>query len=55
VMKDGQLIADGPPNIALEPQVIAQGWGVQARWLGDPSAQALIAAQEPEQAERNRG
>lgn len=55
VMKDGRLIADGPPHIALAPQVIAQGWGVRARWLGEPESQALIAAEEPEQAERNRG
>jgi iron complex transport system ATP-binding protein len=51
VMKDGHLIADGPPNIALAPQVIAQGWGVRARWLGDPGAQALIVGEEPEQAD----
>ncbi|WP_301751235.1 ABC transporter ATP-binding protein [uncultured Erythrobacter sp.] len=55
VMKDGHLIADGPPHTALAPQVIAQGWGVRARWLGDPGAQALIAAEEPEQTERSRG
>jgi iron complex transport system ATP-binding protein len=50
VMKDGNLIADGPPNTALAPQVIAHGWGVRAQWLGDAGAQALIAAEEPEQA-----
>lgn len=55
VMKDGHVIADGAPHIALAPQVIAQGWGVRARWLGDPGAQALIAAKEPEQVERNWG
>ena len=43
VLKDGRLIADGPPQTALAPQVIAQGWGVTARWLGDPGAQALVA------------
>lgn len=50
VMKDGNLIAEGPPNTALAPQVIAEGWGVRAQWLGDAGAQALIAAEEPEQA-----
>jgi iron complex transport system ATP-binding protein len=55
VMKDGHVIADGPPNIALAPQVIAQGWGVRARWLGAAGAQALIAEEEPEQTERNWG
>ena len=35
VLKDGHLIADGPPAEALAPQVIAQGWGVTARWLGE--------------------
>jgi iron complex transport system ATP-binding protein len=43
VLKDGRLIADGPPQAALAPQVIAQGWGVDARWLGEAGAQALIA------------
>ena len=55
VMKGGRLIADGTQPTALAPQVIAQGWGVRARWLGDPGAQALIAAEEPEQTERNWG
>jgi iron complex transport system ATP-binding protein len=51
VMKDGHLIADGPPRIALAPDVVAQGWGVRARWLGDHGAQALIVGEEPEQAD----
>ncbi len=42
VLKDGHLIADGPPRMALAPDVIAQGWGVRARWLGEPGAQALV-------------
>ncbi|MDP5103069.1 MAG: ABC transporter ATP-binding protein [Erythrobacter sp.] len=44
-LKGGQLIADGPPQTALAPEVIAQGWGVSARWLGQPGAQALVAGQ----------
>lgn len=42
VLKDGRLIADGPPRTALAPEVIAQGWGVDARWLGEAGAQALV-------------
>ncbi len=39
----GALIADGAPRDALNPDVIAQGWGVEANWLGEPGAQALVA------------
>lgn len=42
VLKDGHLIADGPPELALVPEVITQGWGVTARWLGEAGAQALV-------------
>lgn len=42
VLKDGRLIAQGPPQTALAPHVIAQGWQVSARWIGDPAAQALV-------------
>ena len=45
VLKDGRLIADGVPEEALAPSVIAQGWGVTARWLGDPGARALVAGE----------
>jgi iron complex transport system ATP-binding protein len=45
VLKDGALIADGAPAQALAPEVIAQTWGVTARWLGDPGARALIAGE----------
>lgn len=44
VLKDGHLIADGPPRMALAPDVIALGWGVRARWLGEAGAQALVVA-----------
>jgi iron complex transport system ATP-binding protein len=47
VLKDGHLIADGPPELALSPDVIAQGWGVQARWLGDPGARGLVVGKVP--------
>ncbi len=43
VLKDGRLIAEGPPAAALAPEVIAQGWQVAARWIGEPGARALVA------------
>ena len=42
VLKDGRLIAQGPPQTALAPEVIAQGWQVSARWIGEPGAMALV-------------
>lgn len=42
VLKDGHLIADGPPELALSPEVIAKGWGVGVRWLGEPGGRALV-------------
>lgn len=42
VLKKGHLIADGPPAQALAPHIIAEGWGVKARWLGETGAQALL-------------
>ncbi|PKP90024.1 MAG: ABC transporter ATP-binding protein [Alphaproteobacteria bacterium HGW-Alphaproteobacteria-14] len=42
VLKDGRLIADGPPETALAVDVIAQGWGIAARWLGDAGERALV-------------
>ena len=44
VLKDGALIADGPPQDALSPGIIQQVWGVQVRWLGDRGAKALVPA-----------
>ena len=41
VLKHGTLIADGPPQQALSPDVIARGWGVRAQWLGAAGTQAL--------------
>ncbi len=46
VLKDGDLIAQGLPQTALAPEVIAQGWQVKARWIGDPGAQALAAEKQ---------
>jgi iron complex transport system ATP-binding protein len=42
VLKEGRLIAQGPPAEALAPEVIAQGWSVEARWIGEPGVQALV-------------
>lgn len=42
VLKDGALIAQGPPQMALTPDVIARVWGVAARWIGDVGAMALV-------------
>lgn len=43
VMQKGRLIADGPPETALAPEVLAEVWGVTARWLGEPGARALAS------------
>ncbi len=41
VLRDGRLVADGTPEQALSPEVIANGWGLEAEWLGEPGARAL--------------
>lgn len=43
VLDQGKLAAEGPPEQALSVEVIAQVWGVPARWLGEPGARALVA------------
>ena len=42
VLKDGAIAADGLPDAALSEAVIAQVWGVSARWLGEPGQRALV-------------
>lgn len=42
VLREGELVADGPPEEALSPENIAKGWNVKARWLGDPGQRALV-------------
>lgn len=44
VLDRGRLAADGPPADALSSAVIAQVWGVDCRWLGEPGAMALATA-----------
>lgn len=43
VLDQGRVAADGPPDIALGEDVIARVWQVQARWLGEAGARALVA------------
>ena len=42
VLKEGALIAQGPPEDALDAASIKQAWGVSARWIGERGARALI-------------
>lgn len=42
VLDQGRLAAEGAPDGALSPEVIAQVWGVPARWLGETGARALV-------------
>jgi len=48
VLKEGRLIADAIPEAALAPEVIARGWGVAVRWLGETGARALVATTGPD-------
>lgn len=43
VLDRGVVAEDGAPAEALAPRVIERVWGVPARWLGEPRAQALVA------------
>jgi iron complex transport system ATP-binding protein len=43
VLKGGTLMADAAPQVALDPAIIADVWGIGARWLGEPGAQALAS------------
>ena len=42
VLNQGRLHVDGPPDAALSASNIVEVWGVAARWLGEPGAQALV-------------
>jgi iron complex transport system ATP-binding protein len=44
VLKEGRLIADGPPGMALNADTIIETWGVAARWVGEPGARALVTS-----------
>ncbi|MFC3173553.1 ABC transporter ATP-binding protein [Novosphingobium bradum] len=41
VLDRGQVAADGPPHLALDPALVSRIWGIGARWLGDAGARAL--------------
>ncbi len=42
VLDQGRVATDGAPESALSAEVIAQVWGIKARWLGDPGQRALL-------------
>ena len=42
VLFEGHLLADGPPEAVLDLAMIRRAWGIDARWLGEPSQRALI-------------
>lgn len=41
VLERGLIVADGVPSYALCAAQLAQTWGVEARWIGEPGQQAL--------------
>lgn len=41
VVRDGRLVEDSVPDIALRPEAIAAHWGVNAQWLGPSGGRAL--------------
>ena len=41
VLHQGKMVADGAPEVVLDPASIRRIWGVEARWLGEAGAQAL--------------
>lgn len=47
VLREGRTREKGPPEAALSSQVIADVWGLPARWLGEPGARALSLGQVP--------
>ncbi len=42
VLDGGSLVASGMPDDAFSEAVIAQVWGVAAKWIGEDGGQALI-------------
>lgn len=45
VLREGKLLADGPPPDALSSGNIKSAWGVSMRWIGDQGARALVGDQ----------
>lgn len=42
VLSDGRLATEGAPIEALSEEAIARVWGVDARWIGEAGAKALV-------------
>ncbi len=42
VLDRGELILSGEPKQALSAEVIRQVWGIEARWIGEAGAWALV-------------
>jgi iron complex transport system ATP-binding protein len=42
VLREGRLVAEGPPADALAGEVIARVWGISAQWLGEPGRRGLV-------------
>ena len=42
VMADGRVVRQGPPEAVLDAAALHDAWGVNARWLGEPGARALV-------------
>lgn len=41
VLNHGNIVADGPPDVALTTNLVSQVWQTPVHWLGDPGARAL--------------
>jgi iron complex transport system ATP-binding protein len=44
VLHAGRVLADGMPQIALAPEILAAAYGVEARWLAGESGPVLEVA-----------
>lgn len=42
VLDEGRLAADGTPPDALSPDVLRDVWHIDAAWIGEPGARALV-------------
>lgn len=45
VLDEGRLASDGPPETALQPNVISAIWGVHTEWVGSEKRRALVTGQ----------
>jgi len=45
VLERGRIVADGPPEQALEAALVSRVWQVQACWWGGPGTRALALGQ----------